>query len=182
MALITAIAYDQERNLGRAYNEIMGTVCPGDWVCFLDHDAVFTTRDWYVQLLEAIDANPRAGLLTAVTNRIGNKEQIAPGCPLGHDMKEHRAFGSKAKEQHGSSVVDITNKHLTSGVVMCLSHETWEAMGGFPDGFFGVDNETHRRVRRTGKRVYLMPGLYVYHWYRGDGVGHQNAPKAKRSV
>lgn len=180
MALITAIAYDPERNLGRAYNEIMGTVCPGDWVCFLDHDAMFTTRDWYRQILKAIAENPKAGLLTAVTNRIGNKEQIAPGCPRSHDMREHFRFGAALRDQHGAAVRDITNKHLVSGIVMCLSHETWEQMGGFADGFFGVDNDAHRAVRKTGKRVYLMPGLYAYHWYRGDGVGHQKAPKAKR--
>ena len=179
--LVTAIAYDVERDLGRAYNEIMGRMLPADWVCLLDHDAVFTTRDWYKQLLSAIDANPDAGLFAAVTNRIGRKSQIAPGCPDGHDMRAHRAFGQRLLEQHGHTVRDITRDSPISGVVMVLSVDTWERMGGFSSGFFGVDNNAHRAVAKTGRKVLLLPGLYVQHWYRGDGVGHDGAPKAIRS-
>lgn len=181
MALIASIAYDTERNLGRAYNQTMERLSPEDWCCFLDHDAVFTTRGWYPQVLRAIAENPRGGLFTAVTNRIGRKTQIPAGAPTGHDMREHFAFGAKLAEQHGASVRDVTRESPISGVVMILSRETWTAMGGFDDGFFGVDNAAHRDVARIGKRVFLMPGLYVYHWYRADGVGHVNAPKASNA-
>lgn len=181
MALITAIAYDVERNLGRAYNTVMERLLPGDWCCFLDHDAIWTTREWHRQLLAAIETRPDAGLFVAVTNRIGRKEQIAPGCPAGHDMRDHFAFGERLKSEHEAATRDVTDGNLISGVVMCISHETWEAMGGFKPGFFGVDNEAHRAIRRIGKRVYLMPGLYVQHWYRGDGRKHEDAPRAPRS-
>ena len=181
MTLVTAIAYDVERNLGRAYNEIMDRLRPGDWCCFLDHDAMFTTRDWYRQILSVIAEHPAAGLLAAVTNRIGRKEQIPPGAPTSHDMREHFAFGSKLRDQHGHRVKDITRASPISGVVMCLSRETWQAIGGFKDGFFGVDNRAHRDVARADRRVYLMPGLYVYHWYRADGVGHEGAPRAAKA-
>jgi GT2 family glycosyltransferase len=179
LALITAIAYDTERNLGRAYNEIMDRLLPGDWCCFLDHDAMFTTRNWYRQLLAAIENNPAAGLFAAVTNRIGRKSQIPTGAPSGHDMREHFRFGASLAERHGTEAQDITGGSPISGVVMCLSHSTWETMGGFAEGFFGVDNAAHRSVSKTGRRVYLLPGLYVYHWYRADGVGHSKAPKAR---
>lgn len=178
MALITAIAYDVERNLGRAYNQTMERLLPGDWCCFLDHDAIWTTRDWYRQLLEAIESRPDAGLIAAVTNRIGRKEQIAPGAPAGHDMRDHFAFGERLKAEHGAALRDVTAGPLISGVVMAISHDTWEAIGGFADGFFGVDNQAHRDARRVGRRVYMMPGLYVYHWYRADGRRHEGAPRA----
>lgn len=178
--LITAIAYDLERNLGRAYNETMGRLLPGDWCCFLDHDAIWTTRDWYRQISEAIAANPDAGLITGVTNRIGTKWQIAPGCPAGHDMQSHFAFGAHLRDQHGSAVRDVSRPSPISGVIMALSRETWQDMGRFKDGFFGVDNRAHRDIVGTGRRVYLMPGLYVQHWYRADGVGHAGAPRAER--
>lgn len=181
MALITAIAYDVDRDLGRAYNEIMRRLEPRDWVCLLDHDAVFTTRGWYPQILKAIEENPKAGLFAAVTNRIGRKSQIAPGAPAGHDMRDHRAFGQKLLEQHGSSVRDITRESPISGVVMVVSVEAWEQCGGFRSGFFGVDNAAHRDIAKIGRRIFLMPGLYVQHWYRGDGVGHEGAPKAARA-
>lgn len=181
MALVTAIAFDEERNLGRAYNEIMERLSPGDWGCFLDHDAVFTTREWYGQIKRAVQDNPQGGLFTAVTNRIGRKSQIPPGAPAGHDMRDHRVFGAQLAKQHGHSVRDITRESPLSGVVMVISREAWKAIGGFKSGFFGVDNAAHRDVARSGRRVYMMPGLYVYHWYRADGVGHENAPKAAKS-
>lgn len=179
MALIVTIAYDVERNLGRAYNATMERLRPGDWCCFLDHDAVFTTRDWYPQILEAIGRYPEAGLFGAVTNRIGRKTQIAPGAPASHDMREHRAFGAALAAKHGSTARDVTRESPISGVVMILSREAWEKMGQFKDGFFGVDNRAHHDVARNGMRVLLLEGLYVYHWYRADGVGHDGAPRAQ---
>jgi len=180
MALITAIAYDVERNLGRAYNATMERLRAGDWACFLDHDAMFTTREWYPQILAAIAEHPDAGLFAAVTNRIGRKSQIPRGAPESHDMREHFAFGAMLRDRHGSTAQDITDDSPISGVVMILSRETWERMGGFRDGFFGVDNAAHRDVAKAGRRVYLLSGLYVYHWYRADGRKHENAPRAQK--
>lgn len=179
--LITAIAYDLDRNLGRAYNEIASRLRPDDHVCFLDHDAVFTTYDWFRQLSEAIERYPDAGLFGAMTNRIGNKQQIAPGAPASHDTAAHRAFGAKLMAEHGSAAIDVTNKHLLSGVVLCFPRMGRSGIR-FADGFFGVDNQVHRDVRSSGKRVYLLPGLYVQHWYRGAGEKHENAPRATKTT
>jgi len=178
--LITAIAYDSERNLGSAYNQIIERLRPEDHVAFLDHDAIWTTRDWHKHLLEAIARYPDAGLFGAVTNRIGNKEQVAEGAPAGHDMGAHRAFGQAQWDRYGSEAIDVTNKHLLSGVVMCVPASA-RGLFRFSDGFFGVDNEAHRAVRRAGKRIYLLRGLYVQHWYRGGGEKHVDAPRAKRA-
>jgi GT2 family glycosyltransferase len=180
VALITAIAYDTERNLGRAYNAIMRGLAPDDWCCFLDHDAMFTTAAWRSQLEAVIDQQPHAGLLAGVTNRIGRKYQVVPGAPSTHRVGDHAAFGAALLDRHGTRVRDITRDSPISGVLMCLSRETWELMGGFKDGFFGVDNRAHMDVARAGRRVYLLPGLYVYHWYRADGVGHgKGVPRAR---
>lgn len=180
MTLVTAIAYDPEKNLGAAYNAIMDRLRPGDWCCFIDHDALWTTRGWYKQLLNAIDTHENVGLLTAVTNRIGQSAQIAKGAPGGHDIRAHFNFGRQLAEAHGINVIDVTRANsVISGVVMCLSKDTWEKMGGFADGFLGVDNQAHRDVRRIKRRVLIMRGLYVYHWYRADGVKHQGAPVAR---
>jgi GT2 family glycosyltransferase len=181
MALICSIAYDLERNLGRAYREILERLKPEDHCVFLDHDACWTTRDWYKQILTAIDRYPDAGLFGAMCNRIGNKEQVPDGVPKCHDMAAHREFGLELQQKYGSEGIDVTNGHVLSGVVLCIPAAARAGLK-IPDGFFGVDNEMHRAVRRMGKRVYILRGLYVQHWYRGDGVGHVNAPKARRTV
>lgn len=180
MRLITVTPYDLRRDLGRACNEVMGLLAPGDWCCFKDHDALFTTpRYWYSQLLEAIEENPEAGLLTAVTNRIGNTGQVARGAPRSHDIREHFAFGEKLRRQYGSAVRDVTRGNLIGGVVLCMSVDVWREIGGFRSGFLGVDNAAHQDVAKVGRRVLLMPGLYVYHWYRADGRQHEGAPKVE---
>lgn len=179
--LITAIAYDLERNLGKAYREILARLRAEDHCCFLDHDATFTTYNWYGQLLEAIERYPDAGLFGAMTNRIGNKQQIAPGAPEGHDVAAHRRFGLELQKQHGSDAIDVTNRHLLSGVVLCIPAPARPGLS-IADGFFGVDNELHRAVRRMGRKIYLLPGLYVQHWYRGAGEKHVDAPRARQAI
>jgi len=173
VTVVAAIPYDVERNLGRAYNGAMEDAEPGQWVAFLDHDAMLTTGHWRQQLTRAIADNPHAGLITAVTNRIGCRRQVAPGCPDGHRLHEHWDFGRRMVDAHGSAAVDVTGGPRMSGVLLCLSRETWERIGGFRNGFFGVDNRAHESVKAAGLRVYMMPGLYLYHWYRGDGVAHE---------
>lgn len=182
MNLLVATAFDPDRNLGKAYNEIIDTHVgyTGDWsgwICFIDHDAMWTTRSWYSQLQAAIAANPDAGMITAVTNRIGNRRQIAPGAPASHDMRDHFKFGEALAAKHGSATIDVTEGAPISGVVMAVNSLSEIR---FRDGFFGVDNCMHWDLRDGGKKILMMPGLYVYHWYRGNGKGHPGAPKARR--
>lgn len=174
--LITAIAFDRERNLGNAYNEVMARLYINDWACFIDHDALFTTREWYQQLTLAIESYPLAGMFTAVTNRVGNPSQVPLDCPIGHNMLDHFMYGKRLYNRYGSLAHDITRGRLISGVLMCLSKRTWLDMGKFKSGFLGVDNRAHKDIAALGRSVYILPGLYLYHWYRADGVNHINPP------
>jgi GT2 family glycosyltransferase len=181
--ITTVIAYDAGRDLGAAYNRAMRRARPGDWVCFLDHDAMWTTRYWYDQLSKAVEAHPGAGAFTACTNRIGNHYQRAPDVDReNHDVRYHRRVGAELASKHGARVVDVTDKSPISGVVICLSQRAWATAGGFKSGFLGVDNRLHDDLRVAGLRIYLLPGLHVYHWYRGDGdmshvSGTRSAPQ-----
>jgi cellulose synthase/poly-beta-1,6-N-acetylglucosamine synthase-like glycosyltransferase len=158
-------------NLGWAYNKFMELVPEEDWVCFLDHDAVFTTRYWYYQLGDIIKKHQDVGLYTCVTNRIGQSYQIVDGINKdNHDIKYHRLIGNQLQNEHYDTILDLNNKHhLLSGVVILISKKTWMNVGGFSDGFLGVDNNIHRKCIDNNIKVGLMRGVYVYHWYRGDG-------------
>jgi len=171
MKLITSIAYapsSYEQNLGRAYNDIM-TKTDAEYVAFLDHDAMFTTKDWYHQICEIIDKNPDAGLLTAKTNRIWCKQQQheLPG----HDVLNHRKEGKKLQHKFRHAVTEqIPGDKIgyLSGVVMVVKKEAWEKCK-FRDGFLGVDNYFHSDIYKHGYKAVIMEGVYVYHFYRGDG-------------
>lgn len=167
--LVTCIAYDVESDLGRAYNEAMERLRDDDWAAFLDHDAMFTTRDWYKQIVQAIEVNPAAGAFTAVTNRIGTAYQLAKGIGWdNHQVAAHRLLGGRLLEKYGHTVRDITQGPPLSGVVIVISKKSWLKIGKFKSGFLGVDNRMHYDLRDAGYKIFLLPGLYVYHWYRAD--------------
>ena len=164
-----------DKNIGATYNKFMGMVNDDDWVCFLDHDAMFTTHAWYKQLEQVVERIEEAklpiGLLTAVTNRIGNVEQIIfnkiSAEAQNHDMYFHRKIGRERMIEFGISGREATN--LISGIVMLTSKKAWKETGGFKDGFLGVDNDYDLQVRKAGYKTVILDGLYVYHWYRADG-------------
>lgn len=158
----------EEKNIGRAYNQYMGLIPNNDWACFLDHDAMFTTTDWYHQLYEIIDANPGFSCFTAVTNRIGNVDQKFGSVDAeNHDIVYHREIGVAAQSQFRTDVKDISKHQLLSGVLILVKKATWKEVGGFmEEGFLGVDNDFDRRIREKGMKTGVAKGVYLYHWYR----------------
>jgi GT2 family glycosyltransferase len=138
------------------------------WACLLDHDFAWTTREWKRQLIEAIQTVPEAGLITAVTNRIGAKWQRAEEVDRNlMDMVKHRQIGKQRMQRR--TLLDITDTKGFGGVVMCLSKKAWAAAGGFADGLLCVDHSMHFRLRDAGYRIYMLESLYVWHWRRFGG-------------
>ncbi len=171
-----ATPFADDRNLGRAYNEFLDLLKEDDWAIFIDHDAIWTTPHWYDQIVSATKA-PRVGCVTAVTNRIWCRYQLAAGAdPNNHDMRYHRQLGERLQTKYGSTAIDVTLREPPiSGVVLAVSKAAVLHSGGFRKGLLGVDNALHRSMRAAGYRVLLMPGLYVYHWYRADGRNYVGA-------
>jgi len=170
-----------DMNLGRAYNEVMERLAPDDWACFLDHDACWTTPHWHQQIADAIAAQPNAGLFTAVTNRIASRwQQASETLQLGDDIAAHRRAGQIRTANR--QLLDVTDTQGIGGVVMVINKQAWGRVdGGFVDGLFCVDHNMHFAQRRLGSRVWLIEGLYVYHW-RGssrDPKVIRSAPKAE---
>jgi len=162
---------EHEGNLGWAYNNFMEMVGEDDWVCFLDHDATFTTTYWYHQLESIIKEHPTIGAFTAMTNRIGQKEQVIEYVDKNnHDIDYHRKIGKSIQNKFRSEVKILDDYNtLLSGVIILINKQTWRKSGGFKHGFLSVDNDFHMRCLDNGIKVGLMLGVYVYHWYRGDG-------------
>lgn len=166
MTLIPMMPFASDRNLGRAYNDAMALVPDDAWVVLLDHDMMLTTREWYRQLEEAIAFKPDAGAFTAVTNRCAAPWQQA-GHRNNHDVAHHRRFGAERLKMR--TLLDITDTKGFAGVLMCLSKAAWREVGGFVDGLLCVDHQMFFALRRSGRRIYLMESLYVYHWRRAFG-------------
>ena len=94
--IVTLIPYcprSEGKNLGFAYNELMARLHDDDWACFIDHDACFTTPDWYAQLEEITASLNEPCVLTALANRVGSHWQRAPGVDRDNHAKWSRFPG-----------------------------------------------------------------------------------------
>ncbi len=166
--IVPMLPFSLERNLGAAYNAALELVPDDGWACLLDHDMMFTTRVWFGQLVDAIRCRPDAGAFTVVTNRIAAPWQRAAEANRdNHDVAYHRAIGQARLQQR--TLLDITETKGFGGVVMLLSKAAWREVGGFPDGLLCVDHAMHFGLRAAGRRIFLIEGLYVYHWRRAHG-------------
>ncbi len=95
--IVTLIPYCPRsggQNLGFAYNELMTRLRDEDWACFIDHDACFTTYDWYVQLEQITAERTEPCILTALTNRVGSHWQLAPRASIERTIRSTTTDGS----------------------------------------------------------------------------------------
>lgn len=170
--ILTCIPFSPDKNLGRAYNQIMEGIPEDGWACLLDGDVMFTTGKWHAQLLSAIEKEPE-GTFCAMTNRVGPKGQRngwqrVEIDPDEHDIKVHRKLGAELAED--DSLLDVTEEgKMMAGMMILISKKTWKAIGGFVDGLRGVDYQMHLGIRKAGLKLFCIKGLYVYHWKQGDG-------------
>jgi len=168
--IYTHIAYDLDKNLGAAYNRFMNLLGDDDWACFLDHDAMFTTEDWYHQLTELIKKYPD-GIFYGIANRTGHKLQLDIehyDPKYEHDILFHRKVGRTIQEQNRIAVsrMDADDPQLLSGFMILVSKKTWNIVQGVTSGFLGIDNDLHKKCNEAGIPVYIARGVYLYHWYR----------------
>lgn len=161
---------EKEQDLGFAYNNFMEMLSDDDWACFLDHDAMFTTNNWYHQLTDIIDTHPSVGVFSCVTNRIGNIPQRIQGIDRdNHDIRYHRMIGKELQSKYYSDLRLDHDYHRISGIVILIKKSVWHKIGKFKSGFLSVDNDIHNKCIQYNIPVGIMNGVYVYHWYRGDG-------------
>lgn len=161
MNLRAMIPYRADANLGRAYNEELERLPDGDWAAFLDHDAMPTTPRWHAQLLEAIAFMPEAGAFVAMTNRIAAPWQCC-GDSKTNDIAWHRRFGAERAKVR--TLLDVSQTKGFGGVLFAVSKSSWRLAGGFAEGLGCVDHSLHFALQRIGRPVFLVEGLYVFHW------------------
>ena len=162
------IGYEPGGRIGADYNRIMRESVH-DWVLFLDHDVLMLHPSWYEVCQRAIDQHKDAGIFTCWANNIACKHQKDLGAPSGHDITAHRQRARQLWDKHGFSCT-VNKRWLIAGFMMLVSKAAWASTGGFPEtGFFGVDNEFDRRMRRVRFKTYRIDGLYCYHIRDRDG-------------
>lgn len=158
--------YSLSKDLGLAYNQACRPIPDNDWICLTDYDTLFLTSDSINIMYEYVRLNPDAGLLTPFTNRIHpTSPQLLDGkVSEVPDIKWHIEKAERQKELLYQTTELEKN---ISGFVMLFSKKTWNEVqfreGG---GCLGVDTIFWRALKRAGKKILRMDGLYVFHTYR----------------
>jgi SAM-dependent methyltransferase len=174
----TNIAWDDNefgrRCMGRAYNACLDKFPESDWLAIIDHDAMFTIYDWYTQLQNIIENNPKAKAFTARSNRLGSRKQMIPGVdPHNHDISYHRKLGKYLSKKYYGQTTPYKNpddRGHYSGTFLCVHIGTMKHLGGFPiTGItLGQDNLIQVKLLDAGHEFHVCNGIYLYHWYRAD--------------
>lgn len=172
-----SIPYSTNKNIGAYYNSVMENL-PNDtdFACFVDGDTIFTTPNFGDQILDVVSKYPECGFFTCYTNRVGYAPQVYPFVDKdNNDIDYHRTVGKSLQQEYWDKCEPISSNSesgLLSGVMMLIRKDLWKELGGFKDGMLSVDNDFHRKCIDAGKPVYLMIGVYIYHWYRWPNYGN----------
>lgn len=167
-SLIMTVPFILNGNIGAEYNRIM-KFCSEEWIGFLDHDIFIANPHWYGMFVEAISVlGEQAGFIGCMTNSVGCPLQKA-GAEKNNDIRYHREFAENIHKEHNNIVQDITGSQFNPSALMFVtSKKAWYEVGGFREnGLIGVDTNYVGKLKDKGYKVYLLKGLYVYHWYRG---------------
>ena len=159
--------YSLEKNIGKAYNQYM-SLLPNDedYGVLMDGDIMFLTFDWGHQIAEVIKKHPDAGIITCQTNRIAkNKVQLySEDSP---DVLVHRLIAKDLDNKFRGQTRQI--RQSISGFLMIIQKKTWEEVGKFPEipnKILDIDTRFSRMILNAKKTIYLMRGMYVFHYYR----------------
>lgn len=158
-----------DKNIGKAFNEFCESVPDGDWICLQDGDMLYLTPDWGAQI-EAVIANHGNdfSLFGCLTNRLGRKIQVYDWDNYdNHNIKDHYKIAKDLSEKHFAEVEDITETRFVAGLLMLFPKSVWEKHKFRETGTpLSVDDAFSRSIVKSGGRLGLMRGLYVYHLYR----------------
>lgn len=155
------------KDFGKAYNQYMELLQnDDDWMCFMDGDIFFLNPDFGKHIADVIAMNPGGGIYTCLTNRIANPEQRINGKFINTpNILTHKKYADSRKKKY-YSLVKQTHKRI-SGFLMVVQKKVWKEIK-FTEGLgiLGVDWDFSTRVLESGYPIYIMQGLYVFHYYR----------------
>jgi hypothetical protein len=182
-----SIPYSTEMNIGACYNSVMNNL-PNDtdFACFVDGDTIFTTSDFGNQINDVIKRYPECRFFTCYTNRVGCKIQV---CPIidrdNNDIDYHRKMGKMLQYNYWDVCDDISELEpgtLISGMLLLIRKDLWKEVGGFKNGMLSVDNDFHLKCIEKKEPLYLMKGVYIYHWYRWPNSGNTSHLKTEKKM
>lgn len=158
--------YRLDKNLGRAYNEVMQLLPEDSAACFIDYDVQLLTPDAGAIIHQYAAENPHA-LLTCYTNRVSPLSKMQLLNRVVNEESDIRKHISLAEKQKSLLYQTTPIYRDISGMLMVIPKSLW-LKHPFPDSgvCLGVDTYYGRSIREAGVSILRMDGLYVWHSYR----------------
>lgn len=161
-------------NIGGEYNQVISELPDDCWVVLRDGDTMFLTSDWGHQIKHIIEANKDYDLITCRTNRLGVSEQVDDRMFHIEDIGWHKIVAAEEWEIEGSAIKPAI---LAAGLCMIFKKELWQKVGGFPEYDITFDRIFSRRVLKSGGKIGIAKGLYLFHLYRWGEKNPQSSIK-----
>jgi len=165
------VAWGDDKNLSGYYNrEVLSLPHEDDWVIFQDRDVWWPHPHYMKQIEEVIQNHGKNfDLFTCMTNKVGTAYQVNPRMQKIEDSKEHYKCAVSMWRGHGARIEDITSRSPISGMVIIVKKALLTQGRKLKDGLLlGADNEFHYIAQESNKRIGLIKGVYVWHYYRGN--------------
>lgn len=179
--IIDFTPFSIEQNLFKAYSECMSLLGDDDYGILRDADTIYTTPNYMELIYYHTEENPSIGCFTCLTNRVGCDFQKDPTAPAGNDYQQHRKHGVFMQKTYFRNRKNVTALETMSGFFMIIKKSLWDKIiPPVSTRLLDVDTHIHRQIRDMGEKIYLLSGLYIYHFYTNfDGNGIRNTSHLK---
>lgn len=161
-------------NIGGEYNKVISELPEDCWIVLRDGDTMFLTPDWGQQIKSIIEANPDYDLIGCMTNRLSVKEQLSSGILVGEDMPISNLI-RHSNDLWFNEGVKVKSANLVAGLCMIFPKSVWEKVGGFPENDITFDRVFCSKVLKSGGKIGIAKGLYIFHLYRWGSEKPQNS-------
>ena len=162
--------FARDKNLAKAYNETFSRCPDDDWLCLIDHDTMFLTSDAIHIMYDYVEKFPETGLFTAFCNRIHPlaQDQLFFGTPSDDFDVKNWAYRARIQSKSETKVTEI--KRTISGFLMLVHKCVWNSIKFRGLGCLGVDNNFSADVLDSGRKIYRMDRVVVWHSYRIENI------------
>lgn len=156
--------YNRGKNIGRALNEFCALVPNDSWIILQDGDIMYLTDYWGTQIEDIITKNADYDLIGCMTNRLRNNHQLYMGkFSDDSDIRNHIIIAEQLQKEY-YDIVERTEKPI-SGMCMLFPKKTW-IKHQFKEDTPSFDTRFSRDIQRSGGKIGIAKGLYVFHKYR----------------
>jgi hypothetical protein len=161
--MIFVTPYRLDKNLGKAYNDIMRM--SDETVCFIDGDTMFLTPD-FGHLIDDYHRRFPETVLTCRTNRIHPLSKQLDG-KMDEECDVRKLLCKAEERKRLRTVTEIKPGEAMSGLLMVVPKKVWHHVP-FKEtgGCLGVDSQFRKDLHSNGIKIYIMDGIFIFHQYR----------------